>query len=139
MHYCWFTAKLSIQHSVLRFTAPPYTELQCVLYSCSSSCRTAPSVRVDRTRHTRMHGHAYRNTRTQAINQTAISTNSPSRTCRHTLAEAMVGTEWWALRATSQGPHEKPLCLGGTEERGQQVHQPDQGWPPAHTHTQTAR
>lgn len=34
-----------------------------------------------------------------------------------------------------RGPHEKPLCLGGTEERGQQVQRPIQGWPPAHTHT----
>lgn len=33
-----------------------------------------------------------------------------------------------------RGPHEKPLCLGGTEERGQRVQQPIQRWPPAHTH-----
>lgn len=62
---------------------------------------------------------------------------SLSHTCRHTLIEATVGSEWWALRATGQGPHEKPLCLGGTELRGQQVHQLNEGQPPAHTHIHT--
>lgn len=36
-------------------------------------------------------------------------------TCRHAFVGAMVASEWWALRATGQGPHEKLLCLGGTK------------------------
>lgn len=78
---------------------------------------------------------------TQVINQTVNSTNLPflplRHTRRHTHMEATVGSEWWALRATGQGPHEKPLCLGGMEQRGQQVHQPNEGWPQAHTHIHT--
>ena len=137
-----------------------HTQSQGVLYSCSSSCRTSPTVHVEPSPYTDIHTHTHTHrvvltevrarthTHTQVINQTVISTNSPlvprpspSHTCRHTpVEEAAVGGEWWALRATGQGPHEKPLCLGGTEQRGHQVHRPNEGWfghqhTHAHTHT----
>lgn len=145
MRCCWFIAKISNEHSVLRFTAPPYqasahTHLLKAFsihthLSCSTSCfpiRAREEQHIERARHAQMHTNA------QVINQTVISNNSASLPLPHTPVEALVGADWWAVRATSWGPHEKPLLMGGAEEKGQQVHQHSQGRPPAYSHT-TAR
>ncbi len=74
-----------------------HAQLQGVLYSCSSLCRTAPSVHVECTQSTdahthtviltETHTHTHTHTHTQVINQTVISTNSPFLPLPHTHAD----------------------------------------------------
>lgn len=89
-----------------------------------------------------MYGHTHTHTHTyaQAINQTVISQIDPPLPLLYSntnpLIKATITSEWWALRVTGQRPHEKTVCLRGTEQEGHQVHHLNKGMATSsHAHT----